>query len=166
MTLAPVSARLTGTACASVRSMAVRIPLRAFIASELPRSSSLARLGLGRIFGGGGRIELGFAAQPAQAFADRLLQALLRRLVEARAHEFVGQIALAGYEAALALRRVLIALAIAFVLHQARHGVAQLLRYRERAVLVDRGARRADRAFDRVRFGAAGQIQAGVRQGK
>src|SRR3954471_13837878 len=64
-------------------------------------------------------------AQPLEPLFDLLFESLFRGHVEARAGELVGQIGLALHVAARKIGRVLIALAVAFFAHQARHGVAQ-----------------------------------------
>src|SRR5579883_905808 len=76
----------------------------------------------------------------------------LRRLVEPHTHELVRQVRLAGHDAAVVLVRVLVALAVALLLHQLRDRVAQLLRHGERAVLLDERLRAMPRDVARVRL--------------
>src|SRR6478736_345403 len=127
-----VSKRRKTRAPAFVRSIAIACARTASTAAPMTRSSSfvtdprplLAFFGLGGRGCGGCQFGLELTAQAAESFTNGLFQALLRGLVEARSDELIGQVGLARHEAAVAVGRILIALAVAFGLHQPRNGIA------------------------------------------
>src|SRR5262249_30563982 len=105
-------------------------------ASEVRRARGLGARG-GAL---GAELEGAFPTRRAKRFGaclDSCLFAAIAGLVELLPRELVGQIGLAGHDSPFEVVSVSIPFAVTFVLHQLRHGVAQLLRDGERSTLRD-----------------------------
>src|SRR5262245_3009957 len=94
---------------------------------------------------------------------DLGLEALVGRLVESAADQLVGQMLLIG-DPALLVVRVLIAAAVAELLHQRRRRVADHQRRRQAAGALGLVERGAEAAIDGVALGRGGEIGATLRQ--